>query len=665
MTFRNLTLQRSVPALRVLSQQPWSSQLLDGAVEAALLVNSSSYRNLDMLLHDLASLIESEVPCNVLLGLDRDRVGKPDEDPFASLIAWLESFPRFDDLLEVLRMAIRVPFVDFCFVNLEKYQRVFHGENILLLTDQGGISLVFKNSWEYDRLEWQAEKRSARLDVLWPWGDPRRRVQKISSNLQDAIQESNKQNSVLNSDFNSNFIERLSAASREGPQLRPHQAEAIENWFNNGHRGIYAMCTGAGKTVAALDTIRQLREELDGELRTVVVICPKQVLVEQWYEEIQSPNYDFPEPRLVYDSKRSYINELKFWLNGKRHQGFEIIVTTPDSFLEKAATEKAVQEATSSGAKALLIVDEMHNMASETRRNKLDAFGHFFPYRIGLTATPEIEGNEAATLHLDGFFDGVVGRYELADGIRDGYLCPYMYQPQPVILNKTENEEYLRILAELDEAKGQVRDRLERRRSRLLKSTNHCIPALATIIDRLIQNGEKIEKTLVFCPPGRNDPESGQRLINEAVELFQERSIRCYSIVADVRKERPEILEEFRQNQLKVLLSITCLDEGMNIPDTNRAIILYSHDREKQFVQRRGRVLREAPGKLMAVIHDMILIPQNCGLDDAKIERILEKETRRFSEFAKLAVNREEAQKIIEDAIKEAIGGFRESPERQ
>ena len=112
-------------------------------------------------------------------------------------------------------------------------------------------------------------------------------------------------------------------------------------------------------------------------------------------------------------------------------------------------------------------------------------------------------------------------------------------------------------------------------------------------------------------------------------------------------------LEKFKSGELQILCAIGCLDEGVDIPSIERAIVLYSVDRLKQFVQRRGRILRIPRGvkDKIAEIYDILVLPHGSSLPAFQASELLSKEMRRYTEFARLALNRDEAKSAIDQAL--------------
>ena len=106
-------------------------------------------------------------------------------------------------------------------------------------------------------------------------------------------------------------------------------------------------------------------------------------------------------------------------------------------------------------------------------------------------------------------------------------------------------------------------------------------------------------------------------------------------------KEREEMLGEFASGNLQVLTSMKCLDEGVDVPRSELAIFCASTGNPRQFIQRRGRILRKHPDKHKAVIHDLVVIPEIVeGADNFEMEKnLLASELKRVRNFALLSEN--------------------------
>ena len=146
-------------------------------------------------------------------------------------------------------------------------------------------------------------------------------------------------------------------------------------------------------------------------------------------------------------------------------------------------------------------------------------------------------------------------------------------------------------------------------------------------------------------------------MVNKMVNLLRDMGMQVDKFTADENKDqRKYLIDKLSKNYIQGLVAIRCLDEGVDIPSVERAFILSSSSNPKEFIQRRGRVLRQSKetGKEFAYIYDFIVIPdsENVDLDPAtvKMERnYLEKEFIRFQEFVEIAENVHEIEPMIAD----------------
>jgi superfamily II DNA or RNA helicase len=290
-----------------------------------------------------------------------------------------------------------------------------------------------------------------------------------------------------------------------------------------------------------------------------------------------------------------------------------------------------------------------------------------FRFRLGLSATPEIEGDLTATESLLEYFGNICASYELADGIRDGVLCQYCYFPIPAYLAPSLGKKYLSLLQEITDAAGgsTALVNLYRETRDLLRMSGVQVARFRDLLNDLIQDIQELKHTLVYCPPGYGSyggdltdeidkDEDERRLIEEVIEVLRSKSLSPASILGETpADQRSQILERFADGRVRSLCAIGCLDEGVDVPAIQRAIVLYSVDREKQFVQRRGRILRQPRGtqEKIAEIYDIVILPQGADMPRSQAEALLNREMRRYREFARLAMNRQQADEAISKAL--------------
>ncbi|WP_068110687.1 DEAD/DEAH box helicase family protein [Tropicimonas marinistellae] len=440
--------------------------------------------------------------------------------------------------------------------------------------------------------------------------------------------------------------------------LRDYQEEGIKNWFKNNGKGILHMATGTGKTVTALTAVTRLNEYItskQGELLTVIAV-PYQHLAEQWAKEASEFGYD---PILCYGGLNRWMNKAQSLLNDLRakvrHHGMFIVV---NASLRDNPFQVLIEQAP---GHLLFVGDEMHNLGA---RNALEALPQNAQFRLGLSATPERSGDEEGTSELQRYFGQTVLEFGLDKAINGGFLCRYFYYPVLVHFDEEEQIEYDELSIQISKlfAQGEKPDdqdgsealkRLLIRRARLIGKARGKLPALL----QLLKNQEKVHHTLVYCGDSK---EEEKRYIDTALErIGSGLGLRANKFTSEENAaERKRLLSQFASGELQVLLAIRCLDEGVDVPMTQTAFILASSTNPKEFIQRRGRVLRRFRGKDRAKIYDFIVTPSPELLDDkgvSSVERsLMRRELARFNEFAGLAENHGEALSKIRE-IKERL----------
>jgi len=432
----------------------------------------------------------------------------------------------------------------------------------------------------------------------------------------------------------------------DGINPRPYQQEAIDAWVDAGCRGVLSMATGTGKTLTALAACLKVLENQDR--MAVVVVAPYTHLVEQWAEELK--RWHVHDVIRAYGSRESWIKPLSQAMAsynlGVRKTLF--IVTTNATF----ATETWQEMIEKIIDPVVLIADEMHHMGAP---QQLRSLPEQVAYRLGLSATPSRWFDEEGTSKLMNYFGDVVYEFSLERAIKEGFLTPYYYYPHLVYLNDHEREDYYQLTKQIarlwavneDKKKdtGPVESLLFKR-ARLLANASGKVPMLL----KVMEGKRETTHNIFYCGSGSDDGDVRQ-LEKVLVALGKTLGVKVRRFTADEDiKARMEILNSFEVGVLQGIVAIRCLDEGVDVPATRRAFILASSRNPREFVQRRGRVLRKFPGKKFAEIHDFIVVPS--PLDDVKYldsqtlsveRRLLRGELARVSEFASVAINGGEA----------------------
>lgn len=226
----------------------------------------------------------------------------------------------------------------------------------------------------------------------------------------------------------------IGARMPEEIQLRDYQQAAVAAWAGSNYRGIFSMCTGAGKTISGLAAVAKLSQDLNDCLATIIV-CPYQHLVEQWVEDIVKFNI---KPIIGYSSssQKDWKKRLEKAIRDQRmipKKSFFCLVCTNATF-SSAFVQEQIDKIK---APILLMVDEAHNFGAQRIRKLLD---DRFTYRLALSATMDRHRDEEGTAALYNFFGKKCIDYTLEQAIRDGKLTPYKYYPVVVYLSDDELE---------------------------------------------------------------------------------------------------------------------------------------------------------------------------------------------------------------------------------
>lgn len=454
--------------------------------------------------------------------------------------------------------------------------------------------------------------------------------------------------------------------------LREYQKDAISVWVGENYRGIYDMATGTGKTLTGLGAISKLSEDLDDVL-AVIIVCPYQHLVEQWVEDIirfnikpiiaygDSPQKDWKKrlSRAVRDQKL------------RRDKSFFCLVCTNATF----AKDYVQDEISKIQSPILLVVDEAHNFGARTYARLLD---DRFTYRLALSATLDRHRDDEGTAMLYDFFGKKCIEYSLDRAIDEDKLTKYKYYPIPVYLTDEELEKYEQKSYEMSKCLIKGKDgkyKLNKRgeilameRARIVAGASQKLETLREYIAPYVQDNN----ILVYCGAtnvidekadySSTDEEDVRQIEAVTRILGNEFGMEVAKFTSEENMEtRATIKEQFQKgDRLQAIVAIKCLDEGVNIPGIRTAFILASTTNPKEYIQRRGRVLRKAENKPFAEIYDFVTLSRELdsvsGLTAEQAQRdlsLVKNELARIKEFGRLSMNSMEANDLIWD-IQEA-----------
>lgn len=466
---------------------------------------------------------------------------------------------------------------------------------------------------------------------------------------------------------------------------RDYQIEAFNNWKSepNKQKGLFAMATGTGKTLTSLNCLLQIYNKFN--FYKAIILVPTITLVDQWEKECRK--FKFNNVVKVCSKNKNWGNELDA-IKNKENFNFSntepsyIIIATYASFARENIFRNLMDFSKKATKQILLIADEAHNMGAGRILDRLG--GVKFPRRIGLSATPERQFDQKGTNNIMDFFGCVDNKYtfeySMQQAIDNGYLCRYKYFPHIVRLTNEEMIEYIKVSKQL--AKYFLYDKesfpqgddilmnLLLKRKRIIHKAVNKEAIFRLILENRYKEKGNLKYTLVYVPEGSRPDDNNADLFDEkeyvADDIETDSIIDRYTqIVQDVSptttvkkfisgiKERNSILENFAKGELEVLTSMKCLDEGVDVPRSELAIFCASTGNPRQFIQRRGRILRLHKDKHMAEIHDLVVAPEISTASECyTMERsLLASELRRVKDFAEMSENADYAYSELSEIL--------------
>jgi superfamily II DNA or RNA helicase len=421
-----------------------------------------------------------------------------------------------------------------------------------------------------------------------------------------------------------------------------HQGRAVDALLDAQGRGVLQIATGGGKTRTALIAATQLQDQHSGPA-LVVIIVPSKPLMLQWADDVREFGIEPALPSLVAkDARGTMFAEIRAAL-GSSDRRTEVMVMTNSLF----STEPGVGQLAAvlpGDTLTVLVGDEMHNLGVPTF---LADPPEQFQKRIGLSATPIRQYDPDGTDRLFDYFGQPVFEFSLGDAIAAGCLTPYRYELHEVHLTEDEMDKYADLTDELRAAGLRVDDngqtvipnskveRLLRERRSVLENANGKIDVLRALLSK---DPRAVRRTLIYTSAKPKVIGSG-RQIEEVNALLAELGIISHQFTnaETSRADARRILDLFAAGDYQVLSAMRVLDEGIDIPQTDTAFVLASSTVTREWVQRRGRILRRAPGKTEATVHDFLVLPPDGSTNYGK--SILRGELKRAEEFVGLASN--------------------------
>ena len=462
---------------------------------------------------------------------------------------------------------------------------------------------------------------------------------------------------------------------------REYQKSAFENWKNNKQRGLFAMATGTGKTITSLNCLFEIYQR-KGYYKAIILV-PTITLVNQWEQECRK--FQFANITKVYSKNLTWRDEVERILFNEKYRAEKepelsyIIISTYASY----SREKVFRVLNSFDRRRLLfIADECHNMGSGSLVKRLKEI----PYlrKIGLSATPERQFDDDGNARLKKFFgaeERYTYEYSMEEAIQNGVLCRYMYYPHLVQLTHEEMNAYVEISEKISRYFNYKTERFEHideilkkkllERKRIIHKAVNKLEVFKTIVENRFLEKGNLKYSLIYVPEG-NKPDyvGAEDDFDNSEDIGDDKDAdhlidQFTKVVADIndhitvrkfvsgQKDRDEILNDFADGKLQVLTSMKCLDEGVDVPRSELAIFCSSTGNPRQFIQRRGRVLRTHPDKKMAELHDLVVVPElNPNSDSFRMEQsLLRGELMRVNNFALLSENPSYSEMELRDVM--------------
>ena len=652
---------------------------LGNAVSVDCMVGFFSGRSLAMLAPGLASFIsESKEPmrlviCPVLRAEDREAIAAGCSSPESVIREFLASGLTVEDalarhtlrclayLIGVGRVEIRVALLEDAIFH-PKVWIISHGEDTVAIHGSSnltvsGLSKNFEQvsvtrSWTDETSKSVVKALRAEFDAIWsrrssectvfdfPEAVSRKILREYAGTGPPAEEELL---TILSEGTARAVATEEGSAFRIPPHLNystgefAHQGAAVNAIEANGFRGVAAMATGSGKTITAMIAAHRLYKREHKLL--IVISAPYIPLISQWCNEVGDFGLVPLNLGLIAgaDARNAEVARVARRIRMSGEDVAEALVIT-----HKTLCDKGFQNALSRvDVPVLLIADEVHNLGAE---GFISAPPQSIPFRIGLSATPQRQYDPEGTDTLFAYFGPTVFTFSLEEAI-GVCLIPYEYYVQPVNLTDDEVDAWTqlteRIIKELRKNGGQPADdnpvlqMLLQRRRLILESAEAKLESLSRLLDE--QDRETLSYTLIYATD--KDPEQ----LNRVNDLLRQKRIRFHQLTAEETSSRDltrRVVEAFERRDLQVLTAKRVLDEGVNIPQISKAYVLASTTVERQWVQRRGRLLRKcsAIGKQFSTIYDFLVVPPTADVD-SDTKNIVKAELRRIREFARLSSN--------------------------
>lgn len=435
--------------------------------------------------------------------------------------------------------------------------------------------------------------------------------------------------------------------------LFPHQEKAVNAWIDNNYSLLMEMATGTGKTRTAIGCMLELLKQ---RLPTLYIVAtPQNTLSRQWKADVEKLNIGFDHSAIIDGSNSKWRRDLEFLMLDISDGNVQnaIIYTTHDT----SSSQKFISiiKENKYDTRIVFVCDEVHAIGSLKQR---EALLDEYDYRIGLSATPQRLFDETGTKIITDYFGNKSFEFTIADALSTinpltgkPFLNRYYYHPIFVDLSDSEEASYAKLTKQIavilnsEEKDEEKLQRLYDRRADICKNAVEKFDALSYLLDNM--NPSTIQDTILFVSDSQIVP---------CFDILTEKKIRRAKIteresatkIVDEQgeTERQAIISQFTKHQIQILVGIKCLDEGIDIPNARIAILMSSSTNPREYVQRIGRVIRQAPNKEESMIYDFIVKP---SLNVTGVSSVITKEARRAQYIAQNAINYDDVKNIFSE----------------
>ena len=444
-------------------------------------------------------------------------------------------------------------------------------------------------------------------------------------------------------------------------ELKPffYQENAVKMWEENQRSLLLQMATGCGKTKTAIACMSYAAHDTNPLL--VVISTPQATLSAQWKRDVdgldilvmQGDKVDVPSKySFVVQGGSSWRNDLRKEITKLKAGLYPYLIVYVTHALSHTEDFRNIIKKTGNRVTKFLIGDEVHGLGAKASRSALD---DIYKYRLGLSATPQRWFDDEGSEIIEEYFGGKSFEFTLEDALREHnpltgktFLVNYFYHPRFVMLDDKEMEDYKSLTDKIarlaNSGSEDYRSYLEMlrfQRANIEKNAEAKYDELEMILDEL---GPEISNTIIFVSDEQIDRVMGimNRRKIESARFTMAQGTAPSDKYGGI-SERDHIINLFKKEKYKALVAIKCLDEGIDIPSADTAIVMASSTNPREYVQRIGRIIRQAENKGQANIYDMIIHPDISRLDNDKAkemeQRIFAKELDRVKDLSRNALN--------------------------